>query len=467
MPRKSTAMRTTHTDKKIELLQNLINHPRTGAEERDAAQRMLQRVIAKARENDEQVDDSPTNRKHTGYQLPDVVYGDKYEQVKGMRLQDIAKLMRADIKMARKVGTKSFAPGAVAVADPIGDMPQQIKVSVTSEYFSGGGAIHMRVKNVPPDWGFVRKQDMWGAMRWVPSSAFEAVLTDLKVIHQAYNYDGTDSQVDYFHVNYYGHVEYDRPNPDGETPAAPAPTPAQSPMAAPAPDTSPPRSVEQLTRAQIEAVAQAAGMDNLSPVHQDGVIIGYSAQHGGRFYGALIPTGKVWRLNHRSRTTVDMWLQRNHPRTVADTHRPASPTKQPQPVRDLTFAHSEDDRHAHVADINAASADEPDHARYATRLIAHYKTGGTVADEPDHEDLMGVTTRIGAALSNDVQAVYRLTPEGQAERSLHLYRGEYRRVRREDHIRRTRKRGVHEQREATLPTTASPHQSASAETPER
>ncbi|MEU9420997.1 hypothetical protein [Streptomyces sp. NPDC048272] len=456
MPRKSTAKRTTRTDKKIELLQNLINHSRTGAEERDAAQRMLHRVIAKARENDEQVDDSQTNRKHTGYQLPDVVYGDKYEQVKGMRLQDIAKLMRADIKMARKVGTKSFAPGAVAVADPIGDMPQQIKVSVTSEYFSGGGAIHMRVKNVPQDWGFVQAQDMWGAMRWVPSSAFEAVLTDLKLIHQAYNYDGTDSQVDYFHVNYYGHVEYDWPNPDDETPAAAAPTPPQSPTAASAPDTSPPQPVEPLTQAQIQATAQAADMDNVSPVHRDGVIIGYSAQHSGGFYGALIPTGKVLRLNHRSRTTVAMWLERNQPRTTtADTRQPAPPTKKPQPTRHLILSYLEGDRHAHTADIKAASADDPDHARYATRLIAHYETGGTLADEPDHEDLMGVTTRIGAALSNDVQTIYRLSHDDQAEGSQRLYRADYRRVRREDHIRRARKR-IHEQREATPSTTAPP-----------
>ncbi|MEV6676264.1 hypothetical protein AB0N09_05255 [Streptomyces erythrochromogenes] len=463
MPRKSTATRTTRTAKKIELLQNLINHPRTGAEERDAAQRMLQRVVAKARENGEQIADAQTGRNQSGYQLPEVVYGDKYEQVKGMRLQDIAKLMRADIKIARKVGTKSFAPGAVAVVDPIGDMPKQIKVSVTSEYFSGGGAIRMRVKNVPREWGFVKKPNLWGEMRWMPSAAFEAVLTDLKVIHQAYNYDGSDSQVDYYHVNFYGQVDYDRPaDLNDETPEAPVSTPAQSHTAPPAPETAPPQPLEPFTQAQIEAAAQAAGMHNVRPVHQDGVLIGYSAQHSGGFYGALVPTGKVLRLNHRSRTTVAMWLERNQPRTTpatdANAHQPAPPIKQPQATSHLTFAHAEGDRHAHAADIKAASADEPEHARYAARLIAHYETGGTLANEPDHEDLMGVSIRMGAALSSDIQAIYRVTPEAQAAGNQYPYRADYRRVRKEEHIRRSRKRGVHEQHETTPPSTAATQQ---------
>lgn len=224
MPRKPTTLTKSRTAQKIELLQNLINHPRTAAEEREAAQRMLKRVIERARDNGEDVTDTRTP-KAGGYRLPEVVYGDKYKQVKGMRLPDIAKLMRADIKIARKVGTKSSTPGALATVDPLGDMPKEIKVSVTSEYFAGGGAIRMRVKNIPLEWGFVQKRDQWGDMRWVPSDAFEAVLTDLKVIHQAYNYDGSDSQVDYYHVNYYGSVDYDRPAPPQDpTPKNQCPT---------------------------------------------------------------------------------------------------------------------------------------------------------------------------------------------------------------------------------------------------
>ncbi|MFD4247309.1 hypothetical protein ACFWP3_37835 [Streptomyces sp. NPDC058525] len=200
-------------------------------------------------------------------------------------------------------------------------------------------------------------------------------------------------------------------------------------------------------------------MRNARPVHQDGVIIGYSAQHSGGFYGALIPTGKVLRLNHRSRTTVAMWLKRNQPRTTdANTHQPAPPTKQPQSTRHLTFANAEGERHAHTADIKAASADEPDHARYAARLIAHYETGGTLADEPDHEDLMGVSIRMGAALSSDIQAIYRVTPEAQAAGNQYPYRADYRRVRKEEHIRRNRKRGVHAHHETTLPSTATTQQ---------
>jgi hypothetical protein len=36
-----------------------------------------------------------------------------------------------------------------------------------------------------------------------------AILTALEEIHAAYNFNGSDAMVDYFHVNYYGHVEVD------------------------------------------------------------------------------------------------------------------------------------------------------------------------------------------------------------------------------------------------------------------
>ncbi|WP_327309791.1 hypothetical protein OG730_41650 (plasmid) [Streptomyces sp. NBC_01298] len=454
MPRKRTTPTKSRTAQKIELLQNLINHPRTEAEEREAAQRMLKRVIEKARDNGEEVTDTHTARKPGGYRLPEVVYGDKYEQVKGMRLQDIAKLMRADIKMARKVGAKSSAPGALATVDPLGDMPKEIKVSVTSEYFSGGGAIRMRVKNVPREWGFVRKRDPWGDMRWVPSDAFEAVLTDLKVIHQAYNYDGSDSQVDYFHVNYYGSVDYDRPAPQQDTtPEGPVTEAPEEDTAQPQDQTTTLRPPQRLSEARIEAAAHAAGMQDVRPVHEDGELIGYTAQSRHGLYAALMPTGRILRLNHRSRHTVALWLQRNPVRTTTSSTRPnrsksAAPGGTPTASGLLMFAYTEAERTTHIADLKTAAADEPDHVRYAARLISHYEPGGTLADEPDHEDLMGVSLRIGAALSNDIQAIYRRTSPADPAAKQRRYRADYRRVRNEDRLSRSRRSG-----RALQPTT--------------
>ncbi|MGR7000808.1 hypothetical protein ACU686_26610 [Yinghuangia aomiensis] len=59
-------------------------------------------------------------------------------------------------------------------------MPAQIKVSITSQYYSGGGAIDIRVKNIPTEWGFVEEKDIWGHLRAVPSPALRAVLDDLE-----------------------------------------------------------------------------------------------------------------------------------------------------------------------------------------------------------------------------------------------------------------------------------------------
>ncbi|MFB7836169.1 hypothetical protein [Streptomyces sp. NPDC056056] len=454
MPRKRTAPTKSRTAQKIELLQNLINHPRTAAEERDAAQRMLKRVIEKARENGEDVTDTRT-AKAGGYRLPEVVYGEKYEQVKHMRLPDIAKLMRADIKIARKVGTKSSTPGALATVDPLGDMPKEIKISVTSEYFAGGGAIRMRVKNIPLEWGFVQEQDRWGDMRWVPSDAFAAVLTDLEVIHQAYNFDGSDSQVDYFHVNFYGSVDYERPAPpQHRTPEEPAPEVPPQAVEQPRGQSAAPRPPQELDMAQIEATAIAAGMRDVRPVHKNEEIIGYTAQGGGGFYSALTPMGRILRLNHRSRPTAALWLQRNPIRTRAATSScqaaPAAPSRAPGVSTSLTFARTKAERTTQIADLQAAVADEPDHVRYAARLISHYEPGGTLADEPDHEDLMGVSLRIGAALSNDIQAIFRRTSHAAPAGRENPYRADYRRVRDED-LRMRQRRIAHARNTATTP----------------
>ncbi|MFE0778076.1 hypothetical protein [Streptomyces sp. NPDC058861] len=454
MRRKRTAPTKSRTAQKIELLQNLINHPRTAAEERDAAQRMLKRVIEKARDNGEDVADART-AKTGGYRLPEVVYGDKYEQVKNMRLPDIAKLMRADIKIARKVGTKSSTPGALAAIDPLGDMPKEIRVSVTSEYFSGGGAIRMRVKNIPIEWGFVQEQDRWGDMRWVPSAAFAAVLTDLEVIHQAYNFDGSDSQVDYYHVNFYGSVDYERPAPpEDHTPEQPVREVPPQEVEQLREQSAAPRPPQELDAAQIEATAINAGMYDVRPVHKNDEIIGYTAQGGGSLYSALTPTGRILRLNHRSRPTAALWLQRNPVRARATTgttrpHQaaPAAPSRAPGVTTSLMFARTKDERTTQIADLKAAVADEPDHARYAARLISHYEPGGTPADEPDHEDLMGVSLRIGAALSSDIQSIFRLTSHAAPAGRENPYHADYRRVREED-LRKRERRMAHARKRA-------------------
>lgn len=187
--------------KKIELLKTLIDHPRTGEEERDAARRMLKRLLDKAKANGEKPGPGRVDHRH---------YGAKYQQVRGMRLADIAKLMRADIKLARKIGLKAAEPGVIATVDPIANAPAGIKYSVTTQTYSGGGSIDITIKNIPADWGYTHEDRGHGELRKVATPALEALAAELAVIHRAYNYNGSDITTDYFDVNYYGGVSDER-----------------------------------------------------------------------------------------------------------------------------------------------------------------------------------------------------------------------------------------------------------------
>lgn len=231
----ATAPRTRITDakrqptdrdmKRVWLLENLVFHARTGDGERAAAERMLDRAIETARKNGEITpaadSDSAASTWH-GYRLPEIWYGEKYEEVKRLSTTEIAARIRADIKLARKVEAKLGATGGeVAVVDSLAalaTMPKTIKVSITTEYFSGGSAIRVRVYNLPEEgWGYVQEEN-WqtGRMHWVQNDELRGIIAALEQIHRAYNFDGSDSMVDYFHVNYYGHVEVDwRERPRG------------------------------------------------------------------------------------------------------------------------------------------------------------------------------------------------------------------------------------------------------------
>ena len=194
-------MNASKAAKKVQLLKALIDHPRTGEEERDAARRMLQRILAKAQTGGEKI--APGWVDHR-------VYGAKYQQVSGMRLVDIAKLMRADIKLARKIGLKAAEPGALATVDPIANAPAGIKYSVTTQLYSGGGSIDITLKNIPADWGYTHEDRGHGELRKVATPALTALAAELAAIHRAYNYNGSDITTDYFDVNYYGGVSDER-----------------------------------------------------------------------------------------------------------------------------------------------------------------------------------------------------------------------------------------------------------------
>lgn len=127
--------------------------------------------------------------------------GSKYEANAGKSLPELAKLMREDIKAAKKRG----------------QLPKALKVSVRSEYFSGGGAIRMSITALPEDQrlyteryaietdNFTRSPDCFSDVKRYTDEV-TSWIDVLKEIHQAYNRNNSDSMSDYFDVNYYGDV---------------------------------------------------------------------------------------------------------------------------------------------------------------------------------------------------------------------------------------------------------------------
>lgn len=116
----------------------------------------------------------------------------------GRDTKEIAKLIRADIKRAIESG----------------ELPK-IKTSVKMDRFSGGSSIDVKVVAVPA--GFVRYTREYIIANLSHTHDYNTVLTDeasallksLERIGKEYHRDNSDSQSDYFDVNFYFGVEFD------------------------------------------------------------------------------------------------------------------------------------------------------------------------------------------------------------------------------------------------------------------
>jgi hypothetical protein len=137
-------------------------------------------------------------------------YGPKYNDLKALTgkeyatAADIAKLIRADLK--------------AAVAD--GDLPttfndHPVSYAVTVDNYSGGRSIDISVRGIPEaartklmepgDYGY--RDHLDGYPVDIPEAT--ALLKKLEGYLWAYNYDGSESQVDYFDRSYYGHANFE------------------------------------------------------------------------------------------------------------------------------------------------------------------------------------------------------------------------------------------------------------------
>lgn len=188
-------MTATKTAERIRRLRALAEHPNTPEHERAVAAHMLNKLLAK-----EKID-----RRW---------YGAKYDKTGTLTTVDIAALIRAEIKIARKLGkqTADLPDDAnakvLAVTDPIPDMPAQIKIGIRVPY---AGCIRMRLTNIPLDWGFVPAQNPSKYRRYDSSPALVALVEALHVVMDAYDHNGSELESDYFDHRFYGSVETEHP----------------------------------------------------------------------------------------------------------------------------------------------------------------------------------------------------------------------------------------------------------------
>lgn len=186
----------TKLQARIERVRAIVDHPRTNEHLRAVAAHKLEKLLAQL-----------ADASHSGgYQIPDGWYGAKYDPKRS--LTDIAKMIREEIKLLRKIGNLE-SNGAVAIPSPIADMPAGIKVSVRQPHY---GSIVITLSGIPAEWGWMRGVDprgYWHEECWLHTPALESLMTELHTLMSAYRYDRSDAMVDYYDTNFYGRVDVD------------------------------------------------------------------------------------------------------------------------------------------------------------------------------------------------------------------------------------------------------------------
>lgn len=130
-------------------------------------------------------------------------YGSRYETVGTLGKTEIAKAIRDDIKFAQ----------TLPETNPM-RLPKGIKVSVRCQFYSGGSSINLYVTAFPGELNnraylmhnAVKPHDVNPFPRYTNEA--ERCLSVIERIADQYNFDKSDIQTDYFHVNFYSHVGF-------------------------------------------------------------------------------------------------------------------------------------------------------------------------------------------------------------------------------------------------------------------
>ncbi|MEY9966870.1 hypothetical protein ABIA33_004935 [Streptacidiphilus sp. MAP12-16] len=91
------------------------------------------------------------------------------------------------------------------------DVLEGITFAVRTRKYCGGGSIDIVIRNIPQEWGYTTGVEDRGNERRTATAALKALLDELRPVHGADNYDGSDLRTDHFDVNYYGGVRAEQP----------------------------------------------------------------------------------------------------------------------------------------------------------------------------------------------------------------------------------------------------------------
>lgn len=131
--------------------------------------------------------------------------GSKYKYTKDLKTSEIAKLIKKELDI---------------------QFEGEAKFSVTSDVYTGGSSINVKIYDVtinPYEDHFLKaiqkgetieeynlaNKDHHNSYIERFNKEFKALIKKVETISNQYNFDDSDSQSDYFHVNYYNHVGFD------------------------------------------------------------------------------------------------------------------------------------------------------------------------------------------------------------------------------------------------------------------
>ncbi|MEU0237620.1 hypothetical protein ABZ234_08010 [Nocardiopsis sp. NPDC006198] len=165
-----------HTDRNAETayLHTLIESGRTKATERSTARRMLSRLTAAA--PDSTAKNAAAAHKHT--------YGIEYADMATLSAAEIAKRIRADIRLALKVA-KAVTEEATATA-PFAALPDGMKITAKINPYSTQRSVRIVLRDIPRNWWMGNPDE--GEWRLAPGPELEALSQALREIHEAYEY---------------------------------------------------------------------------------------------------------------------------------------------------------------------------------------------------------------------------------------------------------------------------------------